>query len=136
MAIQRGMRRAGAAAMVLLTILLAGCGEDATGPGDGTGTIVGTVSIAAGESLVNGRIEAYTSYENLQSGTEQYQTALTGGPSQFTFRLEGVAPGLYLLAICGNAGALESCEAVSTDGVRIREFEVRAGQTVTLNIRL
>lgn len=115
---------------------LAGCGDDSTGPNGDTGIIEGTVSLTQGQALVNGRLEVYSSLTDLQSGEEDYQTALQGAPPQYSFRLEGVVPGLYVLSICASTGALEDCEAVSTDGVRISEFEVRGGRTLTLSIRL
>ena len=103
-----------ALAGLLIGGLLAGCDEDSTGPGDGPGSIAGTVRPPTGGTIVNGRVEVYVTLEELQSGTDRYQAALQSGASGFTYRIDGVEPGLYLMSVCGAAGALESCVAVST----------------------
>ena len=120
---------------LLIGGLLAGC-EDSTGPDDGPGSIAGTVHPAAGGTIVNGRVEVYVTLEELQAGTDRYQAALQSGAAGFTYRIDGVEPGLYLMSVCGAAGALESCVAVSTDGTRVRQFEVEPGETVTVNVQL
>ncbi len=119
-------------------VVLPGCGKsdsNPTAPAATTGTIKGTVQLAAGVStnLNNARVAIYTSVADLSADRVVKETALSGSGATYQFTLNDVTPGTYYLDVCLNG----NCASYTTNGTSEAPISVAAGQTanITVNIR-
>lgn len=141
-------------AIVLLMVFLLGllflsCGSDEpTSPEQPTtGTISGTLTLAAGMSgeLNNTRVAIYSSYDDWLHDRTLMFVAASGSGNTATYTISSVTPGTYYLDAwkdVNNSGTWDSGDLFGVYGTTqwpdptLSPFSVSAGATATINVSM